>query len=154
MWRSSGGEGRNIYIYIFIRLFYKFARKTRDLRFTYTTTFDQVGNHDDYRYALLPDHSPETVERRRKRALGADVSSRPLPAIDVICIHVILTFLRRSAAAGQQLHTGVVVYVKKKKKRDAFVSEPKQVESSTSALSGYVFPRLHFIIDPPEKRYF
>lgn len=102
---------------------------------THTTTFHQIGNHDDYRHALLPDHSPETVERRRKWALGTDVSSRPLPSIDVICINVILTLFRWPAATGQQLHTGMIVCIK------MYVSslKDKMERSSLPFLAGVYF---------------
>lgn len=68
---------------------------------TYTSAFDQIGNHNDYRYALFPNHPPKAIERRWKWTLGTDVCSRLLPPVDVIRVNIILTLFRRSTTAGE-----------------------------------------------------
>lgn len=88
---------------------YKINGRERNYNDTHATTFNEIRNHNDDRHPLLPHHPPESVESRWQRTLRTDVRASTLPAIYVIRVHVIVTLLRRSSAARQQLNSRVII---------------------------------------------
>ncbi len=90
-----------------IFLLIPFPREKINARFTHPSSFHKVGDHDDGPHALLPDHSPEGVERVRQRALSGDVGPGLLEPVNVIGIDVLAAFLTRK---GPQLDARVVIW--------------------------------------------
>jgi len=56
---------------------------------TYSSSLDQIRDHDDDHDSLLPDHAPEAVEGGGQRALSSDVRPRLLEAVDVVGVDVV-----------------------------------------------------------------
>lgn len=76
---------------------------------THAATFNEIRNHNDDRYSLLPHHPPESIESWWQRTLRTDVRASTLPTIYVIRVHVIVTLLRRPSATRQQLNSRVII---------------------------------------------
>ena len=74
---------------------------------THPAALHEVGDHDDHLDALLPDESPESMERVRQRALCADVLVAHEETVDVVRVYVVTATLARQRS---QRHQRVVVW--------------------------------------------
>lgn len=76
-----------------------------------SSSLNQIRNHDNDGNSLLPNHLPESVKGAWQRSLCSNECPRLHIAVNVICINVVIFFLR----AGFQWNSRMVVYEERRK---------------------------------------